>query len=44
MKIDRRLNLVQPIETGSGTVYLHSVPLSREVWETYFLVLSKTYA
>ena len=44
MKIDRRLNLVQPIETDTGMIYLHSTPLSREVWENYFLVLSKTYA
>lgn len=44
MEISRRLNLVQPIETASGTLWLHSMPISREVWETYFLVLSKTYA
>ena len=44
MRIDRRLNLVQPVETETGTIYLHSVPISRDVWETYFLTLSKTYA
>ena len=44
MIVNRRLNLVQPIDTATGTVYLHSVPISREVWESYFLVLAKTYA
>lgn len=44
MKIDRRLNLVQPIQTEKGTIYLHSMPISREVFENHFLVLSKTYA
>ena len=44
MEISRRLCLVQPIETSAGTLWLHSMPISREVWETYFLVLAKTYA
>lgn len=44
MKINRRLNLVQPIETESGTIHLHSTPIALETWETYFLIISKTYA
>jgi hypothetical protein len=45
MKIDRKLNLVWPIELDDGTkLYVHAVPLSMETWETYFLVLSRTYA
>jgi hypothetical protein len=45
MKIDRKLNLVWPIELEDGTkLYVHAVPLSMEIWETYFLVLSRTYA
>lgn len=44
MRIDRRLNLVQPVATDAGTLYLHSVPISRVVWENYYLMLSKTYA
>lgn len=44
MKIARDLNLVQSIETDLGTIHVHSAPLSREVWENYFLVLAKTYA
>lgn len=44
MRIDRRLYLVQEIPTEAGNIFVHSAPLSRDVWENYFLVLSKTYA
>lgn len=44
MKISRQLNLVQEFETEKGILYLHSMPLSVEVWRNYFLVLSKTYS
>lgn len=44
MRIDRRLFLVQEIPTETGKVFVHSAPLSRDVWENYFLVLSKTFA
>jgi len=45
MKINKKLNLVIPVETDNGgTLYVHSTPISREVFDTYFLVLSKTFA
>jgi hypothetical protein len=44
LKIDRNLNLVQKLETDSGTCYVHSTPISRVEWEEYFFVLSQTYA
>lgn len=44
MKIDRNLNLVQKVETDTGTIYVHSAPLPRVVWEEYFFVLSQTYS
>lgn len=44
MRIDRKLNLVIPVDRGGVQVYVHSMPVSREVFETYFLVLSKTFA
>lgn len=44
MRIDRHLNLVIPIERESGTVYVHSTPISTEVFETYFLEISKAFA
>lgn len=44
MKIDRRLNIVCPIQTDDGTIYIHAIPLSREVFEEHFLVISKTFA
>jgi hypothetical protein len=45
VKIDRRLNLVIPIEReDEPTIYVHSMPLSREVFERYFLVISKAFS
>jgi len=44
MKINRALNLVIPIESEKGQLYVHSTPISREIFEQYFLVISKTFA
>jgi hypothetical protein len=44
VKINRALNLVIPIESEKGQIYVHSTPISREVFEQYFLVISKTFA
>lgn len=45
MKIDRKLNIVIPIDRGDGTtLYIHSTPIRKEVFETYYLVLAKTFA
>lgn len=43
--INRKLNLVIPIVRGDDTtLYIHSSPISSEVYETYYRVLSKTWA
>ena len=44
MKIDSKLNLVVEIESETGTLFVHSTPIAREVFEKYFLVISKAYA
>lgn len=44
MKIDRKLNIVIPVERGDGVAYVHATPISREVFERYFLVISKAFA
>lgn len=44
MRINRRLNLVFPVDTDKGEIYIHSTPISREVFERFFLVLSKTFS
>ncbi len=44
MRINTRLNLVIPVDTDAGTLFVHSVPISREVFEKYFLVISKAFA
>lgn len=44
MNLDKRLNLVVPIERDDGvTVYMHSTPLSRAVFDQYFYVIAKTF-
>lgn len=42
VSINKKLNLVVPLETDAGKIWVHSVPLSREVFEANFLVLTKT--
>jgi hypothetical protein len=48
MKIDRQLNLVIPIygegEDTPPVMYVHAAPLSREVFEANFLIISRTIA
>ena len=44
MKIDRKLNISIPVEIGEVTYYVYSTPISREVFERYFMVISKTFA
>src|SRR5215831_13634119 len=44
VRISRSLNLVVPVDTEAGTIYVHSTPISRDVFERYYLVLSKTFA
>jgi hypothetical protein len=42
MKIDKRLNLVVPIQDDGATLYVHSMPIGREVFERYWPVISRT--
>jgi hypothetical protein len=42
-KLNRKLNLVMSVETGDGTVHIHSVPIGREVFEDNFLVISRAF-
>lgn len=44
MKIDRRLNLVIPVEQDDGTIYVHSSPIARAVFDRYFMVIAKTFS
>jgi hypothetical protein len=45
MKIDRRLNLVLTLEREDGSpLHVFSTPIGREVFETYFMVISKTFS
>jgi hypothetical protein len=42
VSINKKLNLVIPLETDVGKFWVHSVPLSKEVFESNYLVLTKT--
>src|ERR1017187_2795821 len=42
MEISKSLNLVCPVETEGGTIYIHSTPIRKETFKEYFLILSKT--
>lgn len=44
MKIDKNLRLVLPIESDEGTVYVHAAAIGREVFEQYFVVISKAFS
>ena len=44
MRIDKKLNLVIPVDTDDGTVFVHSTPMSREMFEAFFLIISGTFA
>jgi hypothetical protein len=44
MKIDKKLNLVIPLETENGVYYVHAMPLAKEAFEHHFLLISKTFA
>jgi hypothetical protein len=45
MRIDSKLNLVVEVETEEGnTIYVHSTPISREVFEKFFLIIGKTFS
>lgn len=45
MIVDKKLNLVLPIVRGDKTVlYIHSEPIRRETFETYHLVLARTFS
>ena len=42
MKINKRLNLALPVERANGsTIYVHSMPISEEIYDANFLLLSK---
>lgn len=42
IKVDRRLNLVLPIGDEGTTLWVHSVPISREIFERYWEPISRT--
>jgi hypothetical protein len=43
MKINKALNLVIPVELNGVECFVHSTPISYEVFEKYFWVMSRTF-
>ena len=44
LTLNRKLNFVVPVEITPGvTVYVHSTPIGREVFETYYRSIAKTF-
>lgn len=41
-EINRRLNIVDEVTTGDITVYVHSTPIRREIFDQHYLLLTKT--
>ena len=45
MRLDQRLNLVVPIERQDGaTLFVHSTPVSRQVFEAHYRVIGRAHA
>jgi hypothetical protein len=45
MKIDQRLNIVIPLDIpGGGVMHVHSTPISRDVFERYFMTIARTFS
>lgn len=44
MRINKKLNLVIPCDCEVGKIYVHSTPVAYEIFEQYYLPLSKTFA
>ena len=44
MKIDRKLNIVIPVDIGAEEkIFVHSTPISRDVFETYYAQLGAVF-
>jgi hypothetical protein len=44
MQIDRKLNLVIPIDGENGTLWVHSQPIPSDVFKRYFMLMGKAFA
>ena len=42
-RVDHRMNLVIPVETDAGELYVFATPISRPVFERYFLVMARAF-
>jgi hypothetical protein len=43
VKINKRLNLVIPLDVEGGTIYVHSTPIKRETFERYYMIIGQAF-
>lgn len=45
IRVDEKLNFIIPLERASDgrRIYVHSMPVSREIFDTYFMVIGHTF-
>lgn len=43
VEIDRKLNLVVPVDRGDIKLFVHAAPLSASVFEAYYMVISEAF-
>lgn len=44
MEINRKLNLVVTVDTDHGTIYAHSTPVDRKIFEKYFRIVARVFS
>lgn len=44
MKISRSMNLIVPVQMDAGMAYIHSMPISKEIYKEHFFILGKTFS
>jgi hypothetical protein len=44
MRLNRKLNIVVPVSTDAGTIFVHSTPISRDTFEQFYLELGKVFS
>jgi hypothetical protein len=43
VKLNRKLNLTMTVDTDASTIYIHSTPIGRQVFEDNYLVISRAF-
>jgi hypothetical protein len=44
MRLNKQLNLVIPVDTDDGRIFIHSAPISRDIFEEFYAELGKVFS